>query len=95
MRRPTGSGVRLALEVIPNPISDADALVTVIEEELDATDIGICLDSGHAFLMGDLVDAIEEVAGTSGHDAPARQSPGRPTTIWCRLTAPSTGPRPR
>ena len=58
-----GSGVRLALEVIPNPISDADALVTVIEEELDATDIGICLDSGHAFLMGDLVDAIEEVAG--------------------------------
>lgn len=58
-----GSGVRLALEVIPNQISEADALVRVIEEELDATDIGICLDSGHAFLMGDLVDAIEEVAG--------------------------------
>ncbi len=56
-------GVRLALEVIPNPISDADALVAVIEDELDATDIGICLDSGHAFLMGDLVDAIEAVSG--------------------------------
>lgn len=56
-------GVRLALEVIPNPISDADALVEVIEDELDATDIGICLDSGHAFLMGDLVDAIEAVSG--------------------------------
>jgi sugar phosphate isomerase/epimerase len=58
-----GSGVRLALEVIPNPISDADALVTFIEDELEATDVGICLDSGHAFLMGDLVDAIEAVSG--------------------------------
>ena len=58
-----GSGVRLALELIPNPISEADALVTVIDEELEATDIGICLDTGHAFLMGDLVDAIEVVSG--------------------------------
>jgi len=58
-----GSGVRLALEVIPNPISDAEALVTFIEDELEATDIGICLDSGHAFLMGDLIDAIEAVSG--------------------------------
>jgi len=58
-----GSGVQLALEVIPNSISSARALVTVIEEELEATDLGICLDSGHAYLMGDLVDAIEEVAG--------------------------------
>ena len=58
-----GSGVQLALEVIPNPISNARALVAVIEEELEATDLGICLDAGHAFLLGDLVDAIEEVAG--------------------------------
>jgi sugar phosphate isomerase/epimerase len=58
-----GSGVRLALEVIPNPISHADALVTFIEDELEAADVGICLDSGHAFLMGDLVDAIETVSG--------------------------------
>lgn len=58
-----GSGVRLALEVIPNPISHADALVTFIEDELEAADVGICLDSGHAFLMGDLVDAIEAVSG--------------------------------
>jgi sugar phosphate isomerase/epimerase len=55
--------VQLALEVIPNPISNARALVAVIEEELEATDLGICLDAGHAFLLGDLVDAIEEVAG--------------------------------
>lgn len=58
-----GSGVHLALEVIPNALSSARALVTVIEEELEATDLGICLDSGHAYLMGDLVDAIEDVAG--------------------------------
>ena len=56
-------GVRLALEVIPNPISEAEALVTFIEEELEVDDVGICLDSGHAFLMGDLIDAIETVSG--------------------------------
>jgi sugar phosphate isomerase/epimerase len=59
----TPLGVRLALEIIPNPISDAEALVTVIDEELEATDVGICLDSGHAFLMGDLADTIEAVSG--------------------------------
>jgi sugar phosphate isomerase/epimerase len=57
------TGVRLALEIIPNPLSGADDLVTVIDEELEASDIGICLDSGHAFLQGDLVEAIETVSG--------------------------------
>ncbi len=56
-------GVRLALEVIPNLISEAEALVTFIDEELEVDDVGICLDTGHAFLMGDLIDAIEIVAG--------------------------------
>jgi sugar phosphate isomerase/epimerase len=56
-------GVRLALEVIPNPLSDAGALVAVIEDELEAADVGICLDAGHAFLMGDLTDAIEVASG--------------------------------
>ena len=56
-------GVRLALEVIPNPISDAEQLVAFIEDDLDAADVGICLDSGHAFLLGDLADAIEAVSG--------------------------------
>ena len=55
--------VRLALEVIPNPISEAEALVRFIEEDLDDPRIGICLDSGHAFMMGDLIDAIEAVSG--------------------------------
>jgi sugar phosphate isomerase/epimerase len=58
-------GVRLAVEVIPNKLSDAEALVTLIEDELDLPrpGPGICLDVGHAFLMGDLADAIEVVSG--------------------------------
>lgn len=56
-------GVRLALEVIPNPISEAERLVSLIEDELEHPEIGICLDSGHAFLLGDLADAIEAVSG--------------------------------
>ena len=55
--------VRLALEVIPNTISSAEALVHFIEDELDMPDIGICMDFGHGFLMGDLVDAIETASG--------------------------------
>lgn len=56
-------GVQLALEVLPNPISDAEQLVGFIEDDLDAPGVGICLDSGHAFLLGDLADAIEAVSG--------------------------------
>lgn len=57
------AGVKLALEVIPNRLSSAEALVEFIENELDLPDIGICMDFGHAFLMGDLVDAIETASG--------------------------------
>jgi sugar phosphate isomerase/epimerase len=56
-------GVRLALEVIPNDLSTSDSLVQMIEEDLELADLGICLDFGHAFLMGDLVDAIETASG--------------------------------
>ncbi len=55
-------GIRVALEVIPNPLSDAAALVELLEQELDAPRTGICLDFGHAFLMGDVADTIEMVA---------------------------------
>jgi sugar phosphate isomerase/epimerase len=57
------AGVGLALEVIPNPLSSAEALVHLIEEELDLSDVGICLDVGHAFIMGDVVDAVETCSG--------------------------------
>lgn len=55
-------GIRVAIEVIPNPLSDAASLVTLLERDLDAPRTGICLDFGHAFLMGDVVDTIETVA---------------------------------
>jgi sugar phosphate isomerase/epimerase len=52
-------GVKVAIEVIPNSLSSADALVSFIEEDLEGADVGICMDVGHAFMMGDLADAIE------------------------------------
>ncbi len=55
-------GIRVALEVIPNPISDGALLVDLLEKDLDAPRTGICLDFGHAFLMGDVADTIETVA---------------------------------
>ncbi len=54
--------VRVAFEVIPNPLSDAESLVTLLERDLDAPRAGVCLDFGHALLMGDVADAIETVA---------------------------------
>jgi sugar phosphate isomerase/epimerase len=59
----TRHGVRLALEVIPNRISTVDALVRLIDDDLELPDVGICLDYGHAFLMGDVADAIEAASG--------------------------------
>ena len=55
-------GVRVAVEVIPNRLSDATSLVALIENEIDGCNPGICLDFGHAHLMGDVADAIEAVA---------------------------------
>lgn len=57
------AGVQLALEVIPNALSRPEALVRLIEEDLTLHGVGVCLDFGHAFLMGDVVDAVEQVSG--------------------------------
>ena len=57
-------GVRLALEVIPNRLGQADALVGLLEDELDLDGLGICLDTGHAHMLGDVTEAVE---GASGH----------------------------
>ena len=57
------AGVRLALEVIPNALSTPEALVRLLEEDFAENHLGICLDFGHAFLMGDVLDAVEQVAG--------------------------------
>lgn len=55
--------VQVAIEVIPNPLSAPDALCRLIEDELEGGDVGICLDYGHANLMGDVVEAIETISG--------------------------------
>ena len=55
--------VKLALEIIATPRAPAEWLVRLIEEELDGADVGICLDYGHAHLMGDLAENIEAVSG--------------------------------
>ena len=73
----TEAGVQLAVEVIPNALSSADALVHLLEEQLEGIDAGICLDYGHAHLMGDLGEAIESVGGhlltTHVHDNHGRE----------------------
>jgi sugar phosphate isomerase/epimerase len=55
-------GVRVALEVIPNDLSSAQALVTMLDRDFDGTSVGLCMDFGHAHLMGDVADAIEVTA---------------------------------
>jgi len=55
--------VRVALEVIPNDLSTASALTELLEGTLEGLDVGVCLDYGHAHLMGDLGDAIETLSG--------------------------------
>lgn len=62
-------GLTLALEVIPNRLSTPDALVARLEaagasdEADDIVGHGVCLDVGHAHLMGGVVDAVETLGG--------------------------------
>ena len=69
--------VHVALEVIVNPLSSADALCRLIEEDLEGIDAGVCLDYGHANLMGDVAEAIETLSGhivtTHVHDNNGRR----------------------
>lgn len=55
-------GVRVAVEVFPNELSRTGSLVHFVERVIDAADVGICLDVGHAHLEGDVGDAIETVS---------------------------------
>jgi len=69
-------GVRVALEVIPNAMSTAEALVNLLDR-LDRPDVGVCLDFGHAHMQGDVIDAIETLSGvlvaTHVHDNHGRR----------------------
>ena len=69
--------VKVALEVIPNPLSSPAALIRLIEETLEDVDVGVCLDFGHAHLMGDIGEALEALSGhiwtTHVHDNHGRR----------------------
>jgi sugar phosphate isomerase/epimerase len=83
-------GVRLAVEVIPNGLSTPASLVALIEGLEDVKGLGICVDVGHARLMGDVVDAIETCSGhivtTHLHDNRGRTDdhliPGQGVIDW-------------
>ena len=87
-------GVRLAIEVIPNELSTPSALVDIIESDIDATGLGICVDVGPARIMGDVVDAIETCSGhiitTHLHDNRGRTDdhlvPGKGVIDWDATT---------
>lgn len=89
-----GFGVRLALEVIPNELSTPSSLVSIIESDIDAAGLGICMDAGHARIMGDVVDAIEACSGhlltTHLHDNRGRTDdhlvPGKGVIDWDAAT---------
>ncbi len=85
-----GVGVRLAVEVIPNALSTPASLVELLESDIEADPLGICMDVGHARLMGDVVDAIETCSGhlltTHLHDNRGRSDdhlvPGQGVVDW-------------
>jgi len=85
-----GVGVRLAVEVIPNTLSTPASLVDLLESDIDADELGICMDVGHARLMGDVVEAIETCSGhlltTHLHDNRGRTDdhlvPGQGVVDW-------------
>jgi sugar phosphate isomerase/epimerase len=84
------AAVRLAIEVIPNALSTPESLVSFIENDLEGLDVGICMDVGHAHILGDLGDAIEFCSGhiltTHLHDNRRRSddhlAPGEGNIDW-------------
>ena len=52
-------GVKVALEVMGNTLSTAPDLIEIIERSFDGVDLGICMDVGHAHMLGDTAEAIE------------------------------------
>ena len=57
------SPVRLALEVIPNDLSTPDALLRWLDDDVALGNAGVCLDFGHAHLMGGAPEAAEALSG--------------------------------
>ena len=81
---------RVMVEVIPNSLSSISTLVAMLERDFEGTDAGICMDFGHAHMMGDVPDAIETAAEhlltTHVHDNRGREDehlvPYKGTIDW-------------
>jgi sugar phosphate isomerase/epimerase len=59
----TRAGVQLALEVIPNDLASPGALLDLLAGDLELGGAAVCLDVGHAHLMGGAPEAAEALAG--------------------------------
>jgi sugar phosphate isomerase/epimerase len=57
------AGVTLAPEVIPNDLSTPDALLEFVGGDLPAGVAGVCLDFGHAHMLGGSPEAVETLSG--------------------------------
>ena len=62
-RASEATGVHLALELIPNVLATADALVDWLDGDLELGPAGVCLDTGHAHLTGGAPEAAELLSG--------------------------------
>ncbi len=90
VRHAEASDVALALRIGTGPLSTADALLRLVEHDLDGTGVGICLDYGHAHIRGDVADALETAAEHMTlallHDNQGRRDdhlvPGSGTIDW-------------
>jgi sugar phosphate isomerase/epimerase len=52
-------GAKVALEIMGNDLSTAPDLVDILERSFDGANLGICMDVGHAHILGDTAEAIE------------------------------------
>lgn len=57
------AGVQLAIEVIPNALATADAVLAWLRSDLELGRAGACLDVGHAHLTGGAPEAADVLAG--------------------------------
>jgi sugar phosphate isomerase/epimerase len=71
------AGIQLALEVIPNDLSTPEALIELFGADMDLGDAGVCLDVGHAHMLGGAAEATETLGGhiitTHIHDNNGRE----------------------
>lgn len=59
----TNAGLRLALEVIPNELAGAGAILDWLTGDLELGSTAACVDVGHAHLTGGAPEAIDTLSG--------------------------------